>query len=279
MCSIGPDLPPHLVAKRKRQTEEDEAAASKGAKESQIPPPRSPDGGEKRRRVMGPAPPPAPLDQLPRQPAQEKDDSSSSDDEWGPSLPTDDAPATSKHDEESDFRESTRDREAQNPNQGLQRDDWMMMPPTQDGLLARMDPTKLRPGKFRSGKAAGGHAGGGIESTWTETPEQKRRRLENEMLGIATPASSSVNTAQSVRKEDEDAARRIKEYNEKHRGKSLYEEHRKTKPEEKEDDPSKRAFDREKDVGGGMKIGHAKRKEMVNRASDFTSKFAGGGFL
>lgn len=89
----------------------------------------------------------------------------------------------------------------------------MMMPPTQDGLLARMDPTKLRPGKFRSGKAAGGPAGGGIESTWTETPEQKRKRLENEMLGIAAPANSSKNTAQSVRKEDEDAARRIKEYN------------------------------------------------------------------
>ena len=89
----------------------------------------------------------------------------------------------------------------------------MMMPPTQDGLLARMDPTKLRPGKFRSGKAAGGPAGGGIESTWTETPEQKRKRLENEMLGIAAPANSSVNTAQSVRKEDEEAARRIKEYN------------------------------------------------------------------
>jgi hypothetical protein len=89
----------------------------------------------------------------------------------------------------------------------------MMMPPTQDGLLARMDPTKLRPGKFRSGKAAGGPAGGGIESTWTETPEQKRKRLENEMLGIAAPANSSKTTAQSVRKEDEDAARRIKEYN------------------------------------------------------------------
>lgn len=105
------------------------------------------------------------------------------------------------------------DRDAKNAKQGLQRDDWMMMPPTQDGLLARMDPTKLRPGKFRSGKAAGGPAGGGIESTWTETPEQKRIRLENEMLGIAAPANSSVNTAQSVRKEDEDAARRIKEYN------------------------------------------------------------------
>lgn len=65
----------------------------------------------------------------------------------------------------------------------------------------------------------------------------------------------------------------------KHRGKSLYDDHQKTKPQEKEDDPSKRAFDREKDVGGGMKIGHAKRKEMLNRASDFGSRFAGGSYL
>ncbi|KAE9983180.1 hypothetical protein EG328_002494 [Venturia inaequalis] len=279
MSSIGPDLPPHLLAKRKRQAEEEEAATSNGAKPNTASSPRSPDAAEKRRRVMGPAPPPAPLDQIPPQPAEAKDEDSSSDDEWGPSLPTDDAPITSKYDKEPDYRDSKHVRDTQNAKQGLQRDDWMMMPPTQDGLLARMDPTKLRPGKFRSGKAAGGPAGGGIESTWTETPEQKRKRLENEMLGIAAPANSSVNTAQSVRKEDEDAARRIKEYNEKHRGKSLYDEHKKTKPEEKEDDPSKRAFDREKDVGGGMKIGHAKRKEMVNRAADFTSKFAGGGFL
>lgn len=117
------------------------------------------------------------------------------------------------YDEDLNHRDSKHDHDAQNAKQGLQRDDWMMMPPTQDGLLARMDPTKLRPGKFRSGKAAGGPASGGIESTWTETPDQKRKRLENEMLGIAAPANSSVSTAQSVRKEDEDAARRIKEYN------------------------------------------------------------------
>ena len=47
---------------------------------------------------MGPAPPPAPLNQLPAQPAEEQEDDSSSDDEWGPSLPTGDAPSTVSHD-------------------------------------------------------------------------------------------------------------------------------------------------------------------------------------
>lgn len=94
MSSIGPDLPPHLLAKRKRQAEEEEAATSNGAKPNTASSPRSPDAAEKRRRVMGPAPPPAPLDQIPPQPAEAKDEDSSSDDEWGPSLPTDDAPTT-----------------------------------------------------------------------------------------------------------------------------------------------------------------------------------------
>ena len=56
-------------------------------------------------------------------------------------------------------------------------------------------------------------------------------------------------------------------------------EHKKTTPKEKEDDPSKRAFDKEKDIGGGMKIGHAKRKELLNKAADFGSRFSGGKYL
>lgn len=65
---------------------------------------------------------------------------------------------------------------------------------------------------------------------------------------------------------------------EKHRNKSLYDEHKKAVPKEKEDDPSKRAFDKEKDIGG-VKIGHVQKKEMLKRASDFGSRFAKGSYL
>jgi len=277
MSSIGPELPPHLLAKRKRQAETEDTSAADSAKVKDRPRSPSSDGAEKRRRVVGPAPPPAPLDELPRTSAQDEEDSSS-DDDYGPSLPTGNN-VTSSYDAEYDDELLNNAQSSQASTKKVERDEWMMMPPTQDGLAARMDPTKLRPGKFRSGRAAGGPAGGGMDSTWTETPEQKRKRLENEVLGIAAPANSSNPTTKKQSAEDEAAARRIKEYNEKHRGKSLYDEHKKTKPEEREDDPSKRAFDREKDVAGGMKIGHAKRKELVSRASDFSSKFSGGGYL
>lgn len=48
---------------------------------------------------------------------------------------------------------------------------------------------------------------------------------------------------------------------------------------EAEDDPSKRAFDREKDMGSGMRIGHSQRQELLNKASNFSSKFSGGSYL
>jgi hypothetical protein len=98
MSSIGPDLPPHLLAKRKRQAEEVEKAevAPVLSNVAPVDVPKSPDGAEKRRRVMGPAPPPAPLDELPRTSAHDDEDSRSSDDDYGPSIPTEQPSAVSR---------------------------------------------------------------------------------------------------------------------------------------------------------------------------------------
>lgn len=45
-----------------------------------------------------------------------------------------------------------------------------------------------------------------------------------------------------------------------------------------DDDPSMRPFDREKDIGTS-KISNSQRREMMNRASDFGSRFSGGKML
>jgi hypothetical protein len=88
----------------------------------------------------------------------------------------------------------------------------MMMPPTQDGLAARMDPSKFRARKFNTGRAGGAPPAVGEDNTlWTETPEQKRKRLQNEVLGVAAPATAGP-AKKASRKEDEETARRIKEY-------------------------------------------------------------------
>jgi Protein of unknown function (DUF3752) len=85
---------------------------------------------------------------------------------------------------------------------------------------------------------------------------------------------------QKAKKADEETARRLKEHNDKYRGQSLLAEHQKQKGlEEKEDDPSKRGWDWEKDMKAAPKLGRGQKKEMVDRASGFSSRFSGGGFL
>jgi Protein of unknown function (DUF3752) len=72
---------------------------------------------------------------------------------------------------------------------------------------------------------------------------------------------------------------RIDRQQEKSRGPTLYKEHQKTNPQEKEDDPSARAFDRDKDIAGGLKINQTQRRELMNKAADFGSRFSSGKFL
>ena len=182
-----------------------------------------------------------------------------------------------------------------------QREDWMLQPPKQEDWSTRVDPTKLRNRKFNTGKGSKApNQQSSVDSRlWTETPEQKRQRLEDEVMGITQRATDDQTASKKKKKNpdrDEATVRKIKEYTvrlvvfaylsyeadshqEKNRGQSLANERKKTTPHEEEDDPSKRAFDKEKDIRGGTKIGHAKRQEMMTRAADFGSRFSGGGFL
>ena len=48
---------------------------------------------------------------------------------------------------------------------------------------------------------------------------------------------------------------------------------------EPDDDPSKRAFDREKDMGSDVRIDATKRKELLGKAAGFSSKFSSGTYL
>jgi hypothetical protein len=92
----------------------------------------------------------------------------------------------------------------------------MTMPPQQDDLAARMDPTKLRARKFNSGKGAKApnQNVGGPSDMWTETPEQKRKRLENQVMGISEPSAGSAGGVDSRAKaaRDEETDRRIREH-------------------------------------------------------------------
>lgn len=209
MSEIGPTLPPHLTFKRKRSAEYEESGSSRSRSSST-------DGKEKRRRVLGPALPPAPIDEMPP-PAplrSEHPEDSDSDDDFGP------APATSIVDTglvqdaaaEAPMLEGTQDE----PIPKLKREEWMLAPPTQGDWTSRVDPTKLKNRRFNTGKSARAPAQpSSTESTlWTETPEQKRKRLQDEIMGVVGPASLGSSEKKPARRDAEakEAEKRIKEF-------------------------------------------------------------------
>jgi hypothetical protein len=274
MPSVGPELPPHL-AKRKRSVDEDDEVCSPPTKIHAAVEP-------KERRILGPAPPPAPLEQRPSEPANASDDDSSSDDDdYGPSLPPVPGSAAA-YQAEAQSRAVVKEIEEKEKTAKPQREAWMLVPPSDSDWSSRVDPTKLKNRKFASGKGAKAPTEkSGISAIWTETPEEKRKRLEDEVMGRKDVSTSSKASSKPriSDAEQEAIARRISEYNEKNRGKSLYEEHAKATPREKEDDPSSRAFDKDKDMGLGGRIGHVQKKDMLKRAGDFGSRFERGKFL
>lgn len=162
--------------------------------------------------------PPAPLEEMPTEPVvpqlntqSARDESSSDDDDdFGPGLP----PSNAANDDDVPHSRSPQP-ELPASEAKPRRDDWMTMPPEQDELAARMDPSKQRARGFNTSKGAKAPpAKGGDGSAWHEAPEQKRKRLEDEVMGIARPDASQVNECGggSKSRRDEDAARHVKEY-------------------------------------------------------------------
>ncbi|KAF7547734.1 hypothetical protein G7Z17_g7518 [Cylindrodendrum hubeiense] len=248
--AVGPSLPPS------NNKDEIDLDADSDSDTGPAPPKRS----------VGPTLPPA---NLSTRPQDDADSSSDSEDDYGPALPG-----------------------ASNANRPLvgpqlpvseaqpQRDEWMLAPPTASGYSER-DPTRMRNRKFTSKPSSSGQSG--VSSIWTETPEEKLKRLQDSVLGREDKTQEAA-AGSTQSKEEEERQRRIAANIEAQRGKSLYDEHQDQKEKagkkvEEEDDPSKRAFDREKDMALGGKIGSAQRKELMTKAANFGGRFQKGSFL
>jgi hypothetical protein len=179
----------------------------------------------------------------------------------------------------------------------------MLVPPSSGDWTARVDPTKLGARKFNTGKGAGTFRGAGESAIWTETPEQKRKRLQDEVLGVRpadAPAESVEEKAKRKREEDNarETRRRVEQHNaaDPRRGLSLVEQHKQRregagvggkeagdgagKGFEAEDDPSKRPFDYKKDMGLGVRVGEKQRRELLGKAKEgLGSRYGRGGYL
>ena len=289
MPTIGPSLPSHLT-KRKRSEEASPPPAPSPPSQSSS----TSSSAAKRRRVIGPAVPPAPLSERPSTPPSPTHSASSDfGSDFGPSLPPAPGTQAAQQAEQEQIERATK-QAAEEASKKPQREEWMLVPPSNSDWSSRVDPTKLKNRKFQTGKGSRApvSGGGGENAVWTETPEEKRRRLEDEVMGRqkeswpstgkggrdGSGGSSSTGHRQGT-DGDEERERRVKKLNEK-RGGSLLKAHKQAgKGNEEEDDPSKRVFDREKDMGLATKLGEAKKREMVRRAGDFGSRFEKGKYL
>lgn len=261
---IGPQLPPASAEKRKRDENETsltdpESVASNYDKAEASP---------KRARVVGPSLPSATLEEQPTvRKDSDTDETSDEDDEYGPALPS-----TSKS-------QQVKGPPPPIPEPAVlpKRDEWMTLAASNGDWSSRIDPTKLKNRKFNTGRGAKGpsQTSGGGSDSWHETPAEKQARLQRQVLGIQ---DNSEKLEVKTRPTHEVDTKKLKEYTEKSRGSTLYDSHQRTNHEE-EDDPSKRAFDREKDIGGGGQINASKRREMLKKASDFGSRFSSAKYL
>jgi hypothetical protein len=151
----------------------------------------------------------------------EDDDSSSDDDDFGPMPP----PEHTGPDQETNshidpqlasnmpYLSSGDNLVHGNVNQ---RDEWMVLPPDKDSWTSSIDPTALRNRKFATGRSARTSRPdkNGPGPSWTESPAEKRMRLENEIMGIQAPSESDLqgSSGKPVR-EDGATAEKIRLFN------------------------------------------------------------------
>ncbi|KIW97653.1 uncharacterized protein Z519_01237 [Cladophialophora bantiana CBS 173.52] len=297
MSSMGPQLPSHLQNRKRSHDHDDHDDHDDESSDSStgpLPPSSAKSAQEgtnpaaKRPRVIGPTLPPAPLDERPPSgPARAADDGDSDtddddgDDDFGPRLPSaNNHPTKSSAPSAIGPQVAT----AAASSAPVKRDEWMTLAPSHGDWSARVDPTKLKNRKFNTGRGAKGPSqatGGGGDASWHETPEEKQARLKREVMGIDTASTSarSSKSGSASNPHDEATARRLKEYSDTQRGPSLYATHTASQNKPLDDDPSARAFDREKDVGAGSTITATQRRDMINKAANFSSRFEKARYL
>jgi hypothetical protein len=206
---------------------------------------------EQAKPVLGPRLPPG---------CAQQDGSSSP--EIGPALPSSRALNYDKHlpdlledDLDSKIAEiesRARGKPMQPEVESAKRGEWMTVPPEANRL--GFD-TKSR--QFSRSK------GGRDSSGWTNLPGQKTAHSNDEISG---PSARDLQQRQMTR-----------EYNERHRPMTLMEQHTAKVSAGEFDDPNKRKFDREKDMG--RRVDSNKAKKLIAQAGDLNNRFSAPKYL
>ncbi|KAI9178913.1 hypothetical protein H9P43_005575 [Blastocladiella emersonii ATCC 22665] len=293
--AVGPALPPHL---RRRKPE-----PAAGEDDDEVGPALPPTVGPMRPPVAGPSRPPTvgpsrpsptvgparpPSSSIPSRPPP-ADDSDSDDDLVGP-LPPSTAVLAQLRDPEylralqqqeaeeriaqaekarADAEAEERERAARGP----QRGEWMIVPPTAKpiGLPG--------PGPARSRQFATREANHEIDRAWVETPQQRAERLAKI---AAAEARKARDEPKPMSERDRQLAAAVADFNAAHRPASLLEaydaglDNAKRRRTDASDDPTKRGFDRDRDVLSRAPIDGRARAKMVAEAKTMDSRFSHG---
>ncbi|KAG4302249.1 hypothetical protein PCANB_001491 [Pneumocystis canis] len=159
-------------------------------------------------------------------------------------------------------------------NKEKKRDDWMIVPPSLSDLNSRST-FNLKTRMFNTGKSTQLNDFSVQDiNFWTESYEERQKRMIQEEMGIRMPSHGCNNLKE---KNDLELNSEKEKKNTGRKCLSLYEMHLRTN-RESIDDPSKRMFDREKDVLGENCMNFAKRQKIMNFSKDM-SRFSSGTYL
>ncbi|KIJ45058.1 hypothetical protein M422DRAFT_167158 [Sphaerobolus stellatus SS14] len=269
----GPVLPPHLLKKKNEEPPGDDDDDEEDAYVPELPP----DLAGKPKRTLGPTMPS-------RSPPRDDD----SDEEVGPMPIPGASSSTAQYDGVREFMEReeriNKAREEAAKPKKLEREEWMLVPPTNSGLLGSLDPTKLKARQFS--RSARPTQPTNEVSLWTETPEQKQTRLKEELEGKrrrATDVEDAPDEGQRKRsRRDLEIATQVEAYNRESRGESLVDMHQTARGKKGEKEKDEGIWDHARDMSiGGRLMDDSQRSKMIKDSRALGDRFGKGksGFL
>ncbi|EGN92959.1 hypothetical protein SERLA73DRAFT_190333 [Serpula lacrymans var. lacrymans S7.3] len=183
----------------------------------------------------------------------------------------------------------------------LERDEWMLVPPTKGDLLGSLDPTKLKARQFSRSTAPSRNVD---SSLWTETPAERQQRLADEVSGKKRRAVNAdpdeddfddkrggqgkeerKRERERKKRREEDIRRGVDEHTRKTRGPSLIDQHAtlSSQPAASSKDEPSSIWDHTRDMSlSGRLMDDSARDKYVRDARTLGDRFGTGrtgGFL
>ncbi|KIR58544.1 hypothetical protein I314_05792 [Cryptococcus bacillisporus CA1873] len=274
-----PALPPHLLAARKARAsssgvEKKAASPSIGtsvgpsvgttlpaaglSRPSSVPSPSFPEDYDSDDEVIGPVP-------VPTAGGEEDDD---------------EAQAAVREFLEREERRRKQAEEKDKPK-ALQREEWMLVPPS-SGVLSNVDPLKKRATTFSRSTAQPETD----SSVWTETPAEKAQRIADEVAGVKRKKDKAGDRILTFEEEEEDRRKRRRdmeikqELHKYNRGPSLLNQHADKLAKKKqngEDDDAPAIWDHDRDMGvTGRLLTDQERSRKIKEARGLGDRFGHG---